>query len=44
MILDAAKVTIGSPVTISYGLTTKGRSLTVVLEPVQQWTQHYKNQ
>jgi DNA-binding HxlR family transcriptional regulator len=38
------KVTVGSPVTISYEITTKGRSLTVALEPIQQWAQHYKDQ
>jgi DNA-binding HxlR family transcriptional regulator len=31
------KVTNGTPVVISYELTGKGRSLTLALEPVQQW-------
>jgi DNA-binding HxlR family transcriptional regulator len=38
------KVTSGTPVIISYELTEKGRSLTVALEPIQKWAQHYNKQ
>ncbi|MGG3449113.1 winged helix-turn-helix transcriptional regulator [Domibacillus aminovorans] len=36
------KVTIGTPVTISYELTEKGQALTAALKPVQQWALQYK--
>ncbi|WP_018394748.1 helix-turn-helix domain-containing protein [Bacillus sp. 37MA] len=36
------KVTIGTPVTISYELTEKGQTLTAALKPVQQWALQYK--
>jgi DNA-binding HxlR family transcriptional regulator len=36
------KVIGGSPVTISYELTEKGRSLANALGPIQQWAQNYK--
>ncbi|CAH2715817.1 HTH-type transcriptional regulator YodB [Neobacillus rhizosphaerae] len=32
----------GSPVTISYELTEKGKTLTAALEPIQKWAQDYK--
>lgn len=38
------KVTAGTPVTISYELTEKGRALTVALRPIQQWAQQFKDQ
>jgi DNA-binding HxlR family transcriptional regulator len=34
----------GTPVTISYILTEKGRTLTEALKPVQQWAQQYRDQ
>jgi DNA-binding HxlR family transcriptional regulator len=37
------KVTAGTPVSISYELTEKGRSLTVALGPIQNWAQQYKD-
>lgn len=36
-------VTTGTPVTISYRLTEKGRSLTAALAPIQQWAVQYKD-
>ncbi|SDQ80705.1 winged helix-turn-helix transcriptional regulator [Virgibacillus salinus] len=33
----------GSPVTISYQLTEKGRSLSNSLKPIQEWAQNYMN-
>lgn len=38
------KVMADTPVTISYELTEKGRSLTKALEPVQQWALTYKEE
>src|SRR4051812_23756865 len=37
------KVTVGTPVIISYVLTDKGKTLTEALKPVQQWGRQYKN-
>lgn len=36
-------VTSGSPVSISYHLTEKGRSLTTALAPIQEWAQQFKD-
>lgn len=37
-------ITSGSPVTISYELTEKGRTLANALKPIQKWAQNYLNE
>ncbi|PAV30727.1 transcriptional regulator [Virgibacillus profundi] len=36
-------VTSGSPVTISYELTEKGKALANALKPIQEWAMEYQN-
>jgi DNA-binding HxlR family transcriptional regulator len=42
--LITKNVKAGTPVTITYSLTEKGKALTEALRPVQQWAQQYKDQ